>query len=160
YKSEFLAQHYKGRLHPLQHYVFGFADKLARFGSIAPGITNAILTGTVTGPVIKRIAGVAQQRALPRLAQSSFVSGHDFTAGEASQQAVFLWPDTWNNYYHPQTLVAAETVLAEAGFKVQTAKRHVCCGRPLYDFGFLDHARAYLKDVLEHMAPQIDAGMP
>ena len=41
YKAEFLAQHYKGRMHPLQHYVFGFADKLARFGSIAPGITNA-----------------------------------------------------------------------------------------------------------------------
>ena len=36
YKAEFLAQHYKGRLHPLQHYVFGFADKLARLGSMAP----------------------------------------------------------------------------------------------------------------------------
>ena len=36
YKAEFLAQHYKGRLHPLRHYMFGFADKLARFGSIAP----------------------------------------------------------------------------------------------------------------------------
>ena len=33
YKSEFLAQHYKGRLHPLHHYIFGFADKLARWGS-------------------------------------------------------------------------------------------------------------------------------
>jgi FAD/FMN-containing dehydrogenase/Fe-S oxidoreductase len=160
YKAEFLAQHYKGRLHPLQHYVFGFADKVALFGSIAPGIANAILTGSFTGPVIKRIAGVAKQRALPRLAKASFVSGRDFTLGQTSQQTVFLWPDTWNNYYHPQTLVAAETVLAEAGFKVQTAKRHVCCGRPLYDFGFLDHARAYLKNVLERMAPQIDSGMP
>ncbi len=48
YKAEFLAQHYKGRMHPLQHYVFGFADKLARFGSIAPGVTNAILDRTNT----------------------------------------------------------------------------------------------------------------
>ena len=68
YKAEFLAQHYKGRMHPLQHYVFGFADKLARFGSIAPGITNGILTGALTSPIIKRIAGVAPERALPRLA--------------------------------------------------------------------------------------------
>ena len=30
YKSEFLAQRYKGRLHPLHHYIFGFADRLAR----------------------------------------------------------------------------------------------------------------------------------
>ena len=37
YKAEFLAHHYKGRLHPLQHYIFGYADKLARWGSLTPG---------------------------------------------------------------------------------------------------------------------------
>ena len=36
YKSEFLAQRYKGRLHPLHHYVFGFADKLARWARSLP----------------------------------------------------------------------------------------------------------------------------
>jgi FAD/FMN-containing dehydrogenase/Fe-S oxidoreductase len=173
YKAEFLAQHYRGRMHPLRHYVFGFADKLARMGSIAPGITNAILTGGFSSPIIKRIAGVAPQRSLPRLAPNNFVSGHDFSgaeksahhgaltpAGEPAKQQVFLWPDTWNNYYHPQTLEAAETVLNAAGFSVETAKRHICCGRPLYDFGFLDQARAYLRVVLERMAPQIDSRMP
>ena len=65
YKAEFLAQHYKGRVHPLQHYVFGFADKLARMGSIAPGLTNAILTGGLSSSIVKRIAGVAQPRNLP-----------------------------------------------------------------------------------------------
>ena len=33
-----------------------------------------------------------------------------------------LWPDTWNNYYHPQTLAAAETVLTSAGFRVEVPK--------------------------------------
>ena len=174
YKAEFLAQHYEGRLHPLQHYVFGFADKLARFGSIAPGITNAVLTGALTSPIVKRIAGVAQERNLPRLAHKPYVAlrtaarldapssrrGTDAKVGKHETQQVFLWPDTWNNYYHPQTLVAAETVLTEAGFKVETPVGHICCGRPLYDFGFLDHARAYLEDVLERMAPQINADMP
>ena len=60
YKAEFLAQRYKGRLHPLHHYVFGFADKLARWGSLMPALTNAILTGPLTSPLIKRIAGVAR----------------------------------------------------------------------------------------------------
>ncbi|WP_348262940.1 FAD-binding and (Fe-S)-binding domain-containing protein [Telmatobacter sp. DSM 110680] len=174
YKAEFLAQHYKGRMHPLRHYVFGFADKLARMGSITPGMTNAILTGGLTGPLIKRIAGVAPQRALPRLAQQSFVSGHYFSRaerpadkdgasapdGSSAQKQVFLWPDTWNNYYHPQTLVAAESVLNAAGFIVETEQRHICCGRPLYDFGFLDHARAYLKEVLNRMEARIEARTP
>jgi Fe-S oxidoreductase len=71
-----------------------------------------------------------------------------------------LWPDTWNNYYHPQTLVAAEKLLARAGFQVEVPKGHICCGRPLYDFGLLAAARTYLSKVLERMTPQIDAGLP
>ncbi len=186
YKSEFLSQRYKGRLHPLHHYVFGFADKLARWGSLTPGLTNAILTGSLTSPLVKRIAGVAHERQLPRLARQSYrstrsaVKGAGFSpyagapglASEtrestnpnsskpASGREVLLWPDTWNNYYHPQTLSAAESVLDQAGFAVELPTEHLCCGRPLYDFGLLDHARAYLGRILDRLAPQIDAGKP
>jgi Fe-S oxidoreductase len=73
---------------------------------------------------------------------------------------VVLWPDTWNNYYHPQSLRAAESVLTEAGFQVEIPKGHICCGRPLYDFGLLGAARSYLSRVLERMAPEIEAGDP
>jgi FAD/FMN-containing dehydrogenase/Fe-S oxidoreductase len=160
YKAEFLAQHYKGRLHPLHHYIFGFADKLARFGSLTPALTNAILTGPMTSPLVKRIAGVAQERQLPRLAAQSYQQSRTANPSAQSSSRVLLWPDTWNNYYHPQTLAAAETVLMEAGFEVETPQGHICCGRPLYDFGLLDQARAYLAKVLDRMAPQIEAGMP
>jgi FAD/FMN-containing dehydrogenase/Fe-S oxidoreductase len=200
YKSEFLAQHYKGRLHPLHHYIFGFADKLAHWGSRTPALTNAILTGSLTSPLIKAIAGIAQERQLPRLAATPYTNarkraslarkmgapgpgsprtglrswGGDLDSetweskepntpmreAQPAAPQVLLWPDTWNNYYHPQTLVAAESLLTRAGFSVKTAKRHICCGRPLYDFGFLDAARSYLARVLQRMAPQIDAGLP
>jgi FAD/FMN-containing dehydrogenase/Fe-S oxidoreductase len=201
YKSEFLAQHYKGRLHPLHHYVFGFADKMARFGSLTPALTNSILHGPITSPLIKRIVGIAQARELPRLAPVSYLKSRtavrknlwESTAHlalpEASTKApapdsqgreaqlappqvaqgrearsappqVVLWADTWNNYYHPQTLAAAESVLTAAGFAVTSPKGHICCGRPLYDFGFLDAARRYLGRVLDRMNPQIDAGLP
>ncbi|MGB0083593.1 MAG: FAD-linked oxidase C-terminal domain-containing protein, partial [Terracidiphilus sp.] len=176
YKSEFLAQRYKGRLHPLHQYIFGFADQLARYGSLAPALTNAILTGPLTSPLIKRIAGVARERQLPRLAPKTFQQSRRPSANlgapgpshlgtrEATSsdlpQSVLLWPDTWNNYYHPQSLQAAETVLSRAGFRVETPSGHICCGRPLYDFGLLSAARSYLAQVLRRMTPQIDAGMP
>ncbi len=234
YKAEFLAQRYKGRLHPLRHYLFGFADRLAHWGSLCPALTNALLAGPLTSPLIKRIAGVARQRQLPRLAAKSFQqtraalrteqklggpgldsetwettkphhpnlsqpqklgapsflrpfaesAGNDeppsalappqVDNGSATQtnlmranserlappQVVLLWPDTWNNYYHPQALSAAEAILTKAGFRVQTPEGHICCGRPLYDFGLLDTARHYLLRVLERMAPQIEAGLP
>jgi FAD/FMN-containing dehydrogenase/Fe-S oxidoreductase len=171
YKSEFLAQHYKGRLHPLHHYIFGFADRLARYGSFAPSLTNAILTGSLTSPIVKRIAGVAQERRLPHLAPKSYQQTRAAAAIPSSTptnlvqkaappQVVLLWPDTWNNYYHPQSLSAAEAVLTQAGFQVEVPRGHICCGRPLYDFGFLGAARSYLSRVLDRMAPQIEAGLP
>jgi len=191
WKSEFLAQRYKGRLHPLHHYIFGFADRLARLGSFAPALTNALLTGPLTSPLIKLIAGVAPQRQLPKLAAKSFQKNyaslrlstgertgsqrlHPATTpgpegpsaapqvpeGPSASTQVVLWPDTWNNYYHPQTLTAAEILLTQAGFQVETPRGHICCGRPLYDFGLLGAARAYLVRVLDRMAPQIDAGLP
>jgi Fe-S oxidoreductase len=181
YKSEFLAQRYKGRPHPLHHYIFGFADRLARYGALAPTLTNAVLTGPLTSPLIKYIAGVAQERQLPRLAKRSYqraretalnghglsratggrrVSGTSAPDGKAVPQSVLLWPDTWNNYYHPQSLAAAEKVLTQAGFHVETPSGHICCGRPLYDFGLLGAAKSYLADVLDRMAPQIEAGLP
>ena len=185
YKSEFLAQRYKHRLHPLYHYIFGFADKLARLGSIFPAMTNAVLTSPLTSPLIKRIVGVAQERKMPRLAAKSYRkigvttepasklppgAWEAFKAsgqwhGEAPvppppPQVVVLWPDTWNNYYHPQTLAAAEKVLTQAGFRVQIPKSHICCGRALYDFGLLGTARAYLAKVFDRMATEIDAGLP
>jgi FAD/FMN-containing dehydrogenase/Fe-S oxidoreductase len=163
YKSEFLAQRYKGRLHPLHHYIFGFADRFARYGSLAPSLTNAILTGPLTSPFAKRIAGVARQRQFPRLASKSYQKMQSTLTNlvqKAAPPQVVLWPDTWNNYYHPQSLSAAEAVLAEAGFKVEVPRGHICCGRPLYDFGLLGAARSYLARVLDRMAPQIEAGLP
>jgi FAD/FMN-containing dehydrogenase/Fe-S oxidoreductase len=179
WKSEFLAQHYKGRLHPLHHYIFGFADKLARWGSLTPALTNALLNGPMTSPLIKHIVGVAQERKLPRLAPRSYQRsrravyesanvprsskqspGAEKESAQPQVAQVVLWPDTWNNYYHPQTLAAAEAVLADAGFQVVVPKGHICCGRPLYDFGLLAAARSYLAKVLDRMDPQIEAGLP
>ena len=164
YKSEFLARHYRNRLHPLRHYLFGFADRLARYGSLAPALTNALLTGGLTSPFMKRIAGVARERQLPRLAAKSFQKTRRPDSKPASKvappQVIQLWPDTWNNYYHPETLHAAETVLTQAGFQVAVPQGHICCGRPLYDFGFLGAARSYLARVLARMAPQIEQGLP
>ena len=68
--------------------------------------------------------------------------------------------DTFNNYFHPQTSVAALEVLQAAGFRVSVPRGHLCCGRPLYDFGMLTQAKQYLQHVMTELGPQIDAGYP
>jgi FAD/FMN-containing dehydrogenase/Fe-S oxidoreductase len=162
WKAEFLAHHYKGRIHPLHHYAFGFMDRWAKLASIAPHLANLPLRAPGTRTVIKAALSVAQQRRLPTLAATSFRDSFNRSPQSASPTAdrVLLWPDTWNNYFHPQALAAAAKLLTAAGTAVQIPKRHICCGRPLYDFGFLDQARAYLLRILDEFAPQIHAGIP
>ena len=175
YKAEFLAQHYKGRLHPLHHYIFGFADKLARWGSLTPALTNAILTGPLTSPLDqahrRRRAGARTSAAG---CGTSFGTGHESNraadrASEARTEPPRQPRDRNESFYGP-TPGTTTTIrkrwppprrcLPQAGFQVIVPKGHICCGRPLYDFGHLGAARTYLADVLDRMAPHIDAGLP
>lgn len=71
-----------------------------------------------------------------------------------------LWTDTFNNYWHPHVLLAATNVLERAGCEVHIPKAKVCCGRPLYEFGFLQDAVAYLERVLDVLEPELDAKTP
>ena len=74
--------------------------------------------------------------------------------------AVLLWPDTFNNYFHPATARAAVEVLEAAGYRVLLPQTNLCCGRPLYDFGMLDRAQSLLLNILDALAPEIEAGIP
>jgi FAD/FMN-containing dehydrogenase/Fe-S oxidoreductase len=162
WKAEFLAHHYAGRIHPLNHYAFGFMDRWAKLASVAPNIANLALRTPGLSTLVKSALGVAQQRQLPSLAPANFRETFNRTPRPASGTCdrVLLWPDTWNNYFHPQALTAAAKLLQAAGTTVEIPKRHICCGRPLYDFGFLDQARRYLLRILEEFEPQINAGIP
>jgi Fe-S oxidoreductase len=51
-------------------------------------------------------------------------------------------------------------VLEDAGCQVFVPRPHLCCGRPLYDFGMLDTARAYLRTDLTTLQPAIEMGIP
>jgi FAD/FMN-containing dehydrogenase/Fe-S oxidoreductase len=163
YKAEFLAHYYQEHSHSLRDYAFGFMDKSAHLASIIPGLTPRLANLPLQIPglsaVLKAALGVAPERRLPRFAPRAF-RGHPPRPSAQGTKPVLLWPDTWNNYYHPQTLAAAQQVLESAGFEVRLPRKHLCCGRPLYDFGFLPAARRYLERILETLAPEIDAGMP
>jgi len=154
WKAEFLAHYHEHTRHHARDYAFGFMDRWARLGSIAPGLAN--LGMSAMEGAIKSALGVAKQRHLPRLAKRNFRSSFK----SASSADVLLWPDTWNNYFQPHVLDAAAKVLTSAGMQVSVPNEHVCCGRPLYDFGFLKEAKSYLAKILDRFEPQIMAGTP
>src|SRR5947208_2291651 len=111
--------------------------------------------------VMKSLGGVAQERRMPRFAAQTFKEWfrRRRVRNEGKPQ-VMLWPDTFNNHFHPQIAKAAVEVLEHAGYRVMIPEVSLCCGRPLYDFGMLDTARYLLNRVLESLRPHIAAGTP
>ncbi len=160
YKSEFLAHHYENRPRPLAHYAFGRIDRLARLASIAPAAVNAFNNAPGIAGLLKSALHLHPKRSFPRFAASWTSRRRPHRPIPQNARKVFLWADTFNNYFHPQVLSSAFDVLAGAGFYVQRSRKHLCCGRPLYDFGLLKTAKQYLLKVLDELAPQLAAGTP
>jgi len=162
YKAEFLSHYYEGRVHPLGHYAFAHIDVWSRMGSVAPWLANFLTQTPGLREIAKSAAGIAPKRRIPRFANQSFRSWFEKRRQKASSSApaVILWPDTFNNYFHPETAIAAIDVLEAAGFEVRLPKQNVCCGRPLYDFGMLDRAKKLLLRTLATLDREIADGIP
>ena len=161
YKAEFLSHYWEGRLRPRHAYAFGLIDQWSRLASIAPGFVNLFTQLPVLSAVAKKAAGIPIARQIPAFAPETFKSWFKKRPPRnQGQPAVILWPDTFNNYFLPETAQAAVDVLEHFGYQVKVPMQHLCCGRPLYDYGFLDRAKAYLNRILEALADDIDAGTP
>jgi Fe-S oxidoreductase len=142
----------------------GFIHRWARLAARMPQVVNALMETPGVSQLTKAIAGIARQRTLPRFANRTFAAWFDSRARQGMPAArglrVLLWPDTFNNHFHPETAIAATEVLESAGCHVELPSRRLCCGRPLYDYGFLDHAKRLLREILDTMHPHLEAGTP
>jgi Fe-S oxidoreductase len=160
YKAEFRAHHYKGRLRPRAAYAMGLIHEWSRFASLAPRVANALLRTPGLSHAAKWTAGIASQRRLPPYARETFT--HWFRRRDATGRGerVLLWPDTFNNYFRPQTAIAATQALESLGYAVAIPDRPLCCGRPLYDWGMLKRAKRLWIEVLETLQQEIENGTP
>ncbi|HZZ00718.1 MAG TPA: FAD-linked oxidase C-terminal domain-containing protein [Candidatus Baltobacteraceae bacterium] len=161
YKSEFLYHYFKGRIRPLNAWLFGYMFAWAKVASFAPAIANFFSQAPPFSTLLKGVAGIAPQRHVPLFADRTFRQWFEGREARNPQgQRVLLWTDTWNNHFHPRTAQAAVDVLEDAGFRVLIPPRQICCGRPLYDFGLLDEAKRHLVAIVDQLRPLIREGVP
>lgn len=167
YKAEFMSHYYETHRRPRQAAFMGRIGQWAPFASRFPRLVN-FLTGC-PGPAqaAKWVAGVAPQRRLPKFAQKPF---HALAAAATASRAqlarpapagkVVLWVDTFSEHFSPEIATAAAAVLEALGYEVVLPRKQLCCGRPLYDYGLLDEARALLRTAVDTLASEIAAGVP
>ncbi len=172
YKAEYRAHYYAGRLRPRAAYSMGLIHWWAKLASRAPRLVNALSGAPVLGGLAKAIGGIAPQRSVPRFAQQTFRARHASRVGAAGEthaasgsrssgdRRVILWVDTFTDHFHPDVAEAAVRVLEDAGCSVVVPEATLCCGRPLYDWGFLGQAKALLRHVLRDLRAEIRAGVP
>jgi FAD/FMN-containing dehydrogenase/Fe-S oxidoreductase len=161
YKAEFLSHYYEGRRRPRSAYAFGNIATWARLASAAPSLANLTTQTPLLRDIAKFVAGMPLQRSIPAFARETFRTWfRRRQLRNLDAVPVLLWPDTFNNYFLPETGKAAVEVLEAAGFLVALPRVGLCCGRPLYDWGMLEQAKRQLLGILDALAPDIEKGTP
>jgi FAD/FMN-containing dehydrogenase/Fe-S oxidoreductase len=163
YKAEFLSHHYRGRLRPASHYSMGWLPVAARLAANAPGAVNRVLGNPLTARLVKKLGGVAPERDLPRFAQQRFTEWfreRPPRPGPAERGPVLLWPDTFDNNFHPSVARAAVEVLEDAGFEVRIPDKTLCCGLTWISTGQLATAKRVLHRTVAALREEIRAGVP
>lgn len=103
--------------------------------------------------------GLSAKRPLPKWRGDIFVSP-DTVSDHAD---VMLFADTFNRYFEPENLVAAENVLRHAGLNIahataQKDARPLCCGRTFLSAGLIDEAKAEMQRSVDAIRPILERG--
>ncbi len=160
-KSEFLHQYHSRHGAPLKDRVLSRADRIARWGSRLAPLSNWLAGSGPVRRVNEALFGLDRRRPLPAF------SGRPFTQswrggradGPSAEAKVALFADTFNNFYEPEQLADAVTVLERCGAEVRVAPQ-VCCGRPLISKGFLDAAARQAAATTSALLPLAEDGVP
>ena len=161
YKSEFLSHYFEGKVRPRHMFAFGFIHWWARLANLAPTLVNFATQTPGLSRIAKWMADVAPQRRVPTFSPQSLQQWfRDRAARNVDGPPVVLFPDTFNNYLHADVAKAGVETLEDAGFRVIVPQADLCCGRPLYDYGFLPTAKRWWRQNLASLRPYLRAGTP
>jgi FAD/FMN-containing dehydrogenase/Fe-S oxidoreductase len=156
-KIEVLRQRVKTHGLKLRDRLVAYLPRYAPYASHTPFLMN--LRDRVPGmaALSERFIGLAANRTLPHWAPKPF---RDTKNGSAN---VVLFADTFNRYFEPENLTAADTVLERAGLRVAHASpadagRPLCCGRTFLAAGLVEEARKELHRTIALLKPAIDSG--
>ncbi|MEU9098907.1 FAD-binding and (Fe-S)-binding domain-containing protein [Streptomyces sp. NPDC048361] len=169
YKAEFLHHHYAGRRRPAAHYALGRLPEWLRLAAPFARPLNAAARVRPLAALAKRLAGIAPERAIPRLAVRTFRAGTGELGaegelgglgttgdpGQLRESGVVLWPDTFTRYLSPEVGRAALRVFTDAGIAAQVPFGRLCCGLTYVSTGQLDRAKTVLRRTLDVIEPYL-----
>lgn len=139
-KAEFLYQYYKSNSIPLRTKIFANIDRLNRWASRIPILSNLFLKNNL----LKKLLGIAPQRQLPTLARQSlrhwFQKNYTTIKPKQVRQTVYFFCDEFTNHNDVGIGIKMIRLLARLGYLVKMIT-HSESGRAAISKGMLEQAR-------------------
>ena len=150
-KAEFLYQYQETNGYPLRSKLFAYNTKLNKLGSKISGLTNAIYDSNVLGGLLKKSAGVAQERSLPKVSSFNFDKYFQNIKNQYStnKKNVILYIDEFTNYLDVELGKDAIDVLLRLGYNIKLF--YAESGRTYISKGFLKQAKSLALKNMEQL---------
>ncbi len=163
-KAEWLQQYYDARGVPFRSRLIANFSRSMALASIAPPVYNFIVTNGLTARLLKRWAGFASGRSMPKLHTTTvrrWYRLHANQGGSFPHGRVFLFCDEFTDYNDAEAGIKAVRLLNRLGYEVFIPK-HVDSGRAQISKGLLRDAQRLairnvelLKDIVTRETPMI-----
>jgi Fe-S oxidoreductase len=149
-KAEVLDQHHRQHGLPWRSWLFGNVATLSAWGCAMAPVANWWAGSTVGRWLNEKAFAIDRRRVPPRFAKNPFGPKND--VADRNQQpgpSVLFFPDTFINYYEPETGIAALRLLSQVSAVFPYQKVWGCCGRPMISNGMLGAAIVKASQLVE-----------
>ena len=159
-KYEFLNLYYQTHSIPFRSRLVA---NIHRLNALAPGplapIANIVNRSAPARWASEKVLGIDRRRRLPKIVSLTFEQWFNRRQPDTtgSRGDIVLFHDTFMNFNHPESGMAAVKLLEALGYRVRLADR-VCCGRPMVSSGLLDQAVANARKNVDALMPHVEAG--
>jgi len=148
FKTEFLYQYQKANGVNLRTQVFAKNNLINQWSAPMAPLYNWINSNSLTSSLVKKVAGIAEERSLPKLYSESLRSR--IKSGKISlkpihhnNRSVYLFIDEFTNYLDVTIGMDAIELLTKLGYQVKIVK-HEESGRAYFSKGLLDEAQKFV----------------
>jgi len=160
-KTEWLSKYWDVHGVPLRTRLFAHIPEIARrISSPLAGPANWIQRRGMVRWLLDRTLGISARRTLPVFVRESFSTWFNHQHWRTDGIPVLLFPDTFNNYQHPEVGRAAAHFLDRLGYSLSLPRGPVCCGRTYLSKGLLSEAQLHALSTVERLHPFAERGMP
>ncbi|MDE0310523.1 MAG: FAD-binding protein [Acidiferrobacterales bacterium] len=162
-KLEVAAARFEKHGASFHHKLIAHLPRYAPYASRFSSLTDLALRSGLIRSISEPITGLSRFRPLPGWSRKPYLKRESL--GPPDNPPVVLFADTFNTWFEPENLIAAEEVLIAAGYRVEVAapalgERPLCCGRTYLTNGMVNQARHEVGRLLRALNPYLENRLP